>query len=84
MVEDSYNGDRQGQVRNLLHLENLSRDLLDARFTCRASNNNITQPLDASIVINMTCEGRCFIDSNITYQGRFSTLGHDAFSRYIS
>ncbi|XP_063872675.1 nephrin-like [Scylla paramamosain] len=54
LVEDSYTVDHRGQVRNLLHLDNLSRKFLDATFTCRATNNNITQPLDTSVTINMT------------------------------
>ncbi|XP_050733792.1 nephrin-like isoform X2 [Eriocheir sinensis] len=54
LVEDSYTVDHRGQVRNLLHLDNLSRQFLDATFTCRATNNNITQPLDTSVTINMT------------------------------
>ncbi|XP_069986280.1 kin of IRRE-like protein 2 [Penaeus vannamei] len=54
VVEDSYTVDHRGQVRNLLHLDNLSRDLFNASFTCRASNNNITEPLDTSVTINMT------------------------------
>ncbi|XP_069172685.1 protein turtle isoform X1 [Procambarus clarkii] len=54
VVEDSYTVDHRGQVRNLLHLDNLPRDLLDAAFTCRATNNNITRPLDTTVTINMT------------------------------
>ncbi|KAG7156453.1 Nephrin-like 15 [Homarus americanus] len=54
VVEDSYTVDHRGQVRNLLHLENLSRDYLDATYSCRATNNNITRPLDTSVTINMT------------------------------
>ena len=58
VVEDTYNGDQQGQVRNILHLQNLGRELLDAKFVCRANNNNITSPLDTSIIINMTCKSQ--------------------------
>ncbi|XP_066963446.1 nephrin-like [Macrobrachium rosenbergii] len=54
IVGDSYTVDHRGQVRNLLHLDNLSRKLLDTSYTCRASNSNITQALDATVAINLT------------------------------
>ena len=55
-MQDSNTVDHRGQVRNLLHLDNLSRESLDATFTCRAANNNITRPLDTTVTISMTRE----------------------------
>ncbi|KAF2365143.1 CD80-like immunoglobulin C2-set [Trinorchestia longiramus] len=78
VIEDSYNGDLQGQVRNLLHLDHLSRELLDERLTCRASNNNITKPLEASIVINMTLSP---LTISLTKSTRGSSRGYDVHGR---
>lgn len=73
VVEDSFNSDPRGQIRNLLHLENINRDYLDVTFTCRASNNNITGSLDTSVKINITRK-YCFTVQNLILNHHSSCL----------
>ena len=42
--------------RNTLIVRELSRADLQAVFTCQASNNNISQPVSASVAIEIHCE----------------------------
>lgn len=44
--------------RNALIVRELSRADLHAVFTCQASNNNISQPVSASVAIEMHCKFR--------------------------
>lgn len=40
-----------GQVRTELSIPALTRDYVEANLTCRASNNNITEPLTTSLAL---------------------------------
>lgn len=42
--------------RNTLFVTDLTRADLNAEFTCQASNNNISQPVSASVKIEMHCK----------------------------
>jgi hypothetical protein len=44
------------RVRNVLHLKNLDRKILLTSYTCQSSNNNLTDPLTASVMIELNCE----------------------------
>ncbi|XP_031784587.1 synaptogenesis protein syg-2 isoform X2 [Nasonia vitripennis] len=46
-------GDLQSTRRSTLVLKNLSRTHLHAKFTCQASNNNISLPVSTSVAIEM-------------------------------
>lgn len=43
-------------MRNILIVTELTRSDLHAVFTCQASNNNISQPVSASVAIEMHCK----------------------------
>jgi hypothetical protein len=50
---------RPGKVKqNQLVVPELRRSDLQAVYTCEASNNNISQPVRASVTIEMHCEYR--------------------------
>ncbi len=44
------------RVRNTLRLPNVGRREHGHRLTCRASNTNLTRPVETSIKINMVCK----------------------------
>lgn len=46
-------GDFQSTRRSTLVLKNLNRTHLHAKFTCQASNNNISVPASTSVAIEM-------------------------------
>lgn len=44
------------KIRNVLHLKNLDRKDLLSSFTCQSSNNNLTDPITSSVMIDLNCE----------------------------
>ena len=44
------------RVRNSLRIVNLQRKDHNERITCKASNTNLTEPVETSIAINMVCK----------------------------
>ena len=44
------------RVRNSLRMVNLQRKDQGERITCKASNTNMTEPVETSIAINMVCK----------------------------
>lgn len=44
------------QVQNILHLKRLNRTDLLSSFMCHSSNNNITDPITASVMIDLNCK----------------------------
>lgn len=44
------------RVRNVLLLKSLDRKNLLSSYTCQSSNNNFTDPLTASVMIDLNCE----------------------------
>ena len=71
-------GDFDTERRNTLVVRNLKRSDLHAKFTCQASNNNISQPVSASVAIEMHCEyithflSLGFFGSDAKFLNRFS------------
>lgn len=54
LIDDMY--DRVSStrtVKNVLRLENLTRQYLNIVFTCQATNNNIVAPISSAITIDI-------------------------------
>lgn len=49
-------GELPSVYTNTLIVKDLSRADLHAVFTCQASNNNISQPVSASVAIELHCK----------------------------
>ena len=47
---------KSSRVRNSLRVVNLQRKDQGERLTCKASNTNLTEPVETSIAINMVCK----------------------------
>jgi hypothetical protein len=47
---------KTSRVRNSLRVVNLQRKDQGERLTCKASNTNLTEPVETSIAINMVCK----------------------------
>lgn len=48
--------DEDKKVTNILHLRNLDRKDLQSSYTCRSSNNNVTDPLQSSVMMDLNCK----------------------------
>ncbi|KFB35298.1 AGAP002104-PA-like protein [Anopheles sinensis] len=46
------------RVKNTLVLHRLERKHLKSVFTCQAANNNVTNPISASVTLDMNCKYR--------------------------
>lgn len=44
------------RIRNVLYLKNLGRKDLLASYICQSSNNNITEPIASSVMIDLNCK----------------------------
>jgi neural cell adhesion molecule len=44
------------KVRNVLHMKNLDRKDLLSSYTCQSSNNNLTDPITSSVMIDLNCK----------------------------
>lgn len=44
------------KVQNILHLRKLNRTDLLSSFMCHSSNNNITDPITASVMVDLNCK----------------------------
>lgn len=44
------------RVRNVLQLRNIDRKNLLSSYTCQSSNNNLTDPITSSVMINLNCK----------------------------
>ncbi|KAG7202848.1 hypothetical protein KM043_009999 [Ampulex compressa] len=53
LLDDSYESVGTKRVRNILRLEKLGREHLNAILTCQASNNNMVAPISSSVSLNM-------------------------------
>lgn len=53
LIDDQYERMSNKMVKNVLHLENLTRQYLNRVFTCQATNNNIVAPISSDITIDI-------------------------------
>lgn len=44
------------RVRNILQLKSIDRKNLLSSYTCQSSNNNLTDPITSSVMINLNCK----------------------------
>lgn len=44
------------RVRNILQLKGIDRKNLLSSYTCQSSNNNLTDPITSSVMINLNCK----------------------------
>lgn len=44
------------KIRNVLYMKNLDRRDLLSSYTCQSSNNNLTDPITSSVMIDLNCE----------------------------
>ena len=56
LLDDSFQQDSDRVVKNVLRLENVSREYLHREFTCQASNNNLGPPLSSSVTLDLNCK----------------------------
>lgn len=47
------------KVRNVLVMRSLDRKDLLSSYTCHSSNNNLTDPITSSVMIDLNCESPC-------------------------
>lgn len=55
LLDDNHNVSN-GISKNVLRIPSLTRNDLMATFTCMASNNNISFPVSASVIIDLNCK----------------------------
>ncbi|KAL0269230.1 UNVERIFIED_CONTAM: hypothetical protein PYX00_007034 [Menopon gallinae] len=60
LIDDQYEQVSPRAVKNVLRLENLSRQYLNIVFTCQATNNNIVAPISSAITIDINREYKLF------------------------
>ncbi|GBM14907.1 hypothetical protein AVEN_213256-1 [Araneus ventricosus] len=53
LIDDTYFRTSQGSVRNELVILELKRSDFMVELTCQASNTNLTQPINASVKIDL-------------------------------
>uniref|UniRef100_T1L6C2 Ig-like domain-containing protein n=1 Tax=Tetranychus urticae TaxID=32264 RepID=T1L6C2_TETUR len=58
IIDDTYFMSDDGSSLNILHLPALKRDDLMMIVTCKATNNNITEPITRSIAIDLNSDGK--------------------------
>lgn len=61
LLDDTYFRTSQGFVRNELIITELKRSDYMVEFTCQASNTNLTDPVNASVRIDLNSESKLFI-----------------------
>lgn len=64
------------KVQNILHLRKLNRTDLLSSFMCHSSNNNITDPITASVMVDLNCKLNRFNTKYKTWMYQFSIF-HD-------
>ncbi|XP_075585402.1 uncharacterized protein LOC124494581 isoform X2 [Dermatophagoides farinae] len=53
LIDSTYTIGPHGLVRNELNIRNLNRSDFMSILTCRASNNNVTEPISATVILDM-------------------------------
>lgn len=53
LIDSTYTTGPHGLVRNELNIRNLNRSDFMSILTCRASNNNVTEPISATVILDM-------------------------------
>ena len=57
MVDPTFETTPEGDAtRNTLTVKDLGRDYFGSTFTCLASNNNVTEPVNTNVTIDMRRE----------------------------
>ncbi|RWS28112.1 Nephrin-like protein, partial [Leptotrombidium deliense] len=83
LLDESFFLAANGYSRNELHLNNLNRSSLMLELICRASNTNITVPLEATIFIDLNCKNlESFRSDTYIYKNTFFSMhfNRNAFS----
>ena len=63
LIDSTYTIGPHGLVRNELNIRNLNRSDFMSILTCRASNNNVTEPISATVILDMNRKWYCTINS---------------------
>ncbi|CAO1420449.1 unnamed protein product [Diamesa hyperborea] len=53
LIDDSYQDQTDGTVKNILHLTKITRQDLETTYTCQASNGHILPPLSNKVILDM-------------------------------
>ncbi|OTF69009.1 hypothetical protein BLA29_014284, partial [Euroglyphus maynei] len=53
LIDSTYTIGPHGLVRNELNIRNLNRSDFMSILTCRALNNNVTEPISATVILDM-------------------------------
>lgn len=61
LIDSTYTTGPHGLVRNELNLRNLNRSDFMSILTCRASNNNVTEPISSTVILDMNRKSPFFL-----------------------
>ena len=56
LLDDTYQQTFEGTVKNALTITKLEREHTLGKLRCLANNNNITRPVESSVVLKMLCK----------------------------
>ena len=71
LIDSTYTIGPHGLVRNELNIRNLNRSDFMSILTCRASNNNVTEPISATVILDMNRKWNTYIH---THTNKFTIL----------